>query len=168
MNNRIAGFIALERLEPCAGKLACTVLRGAGNSNVASLLDFAFVGRQKRITLDGDYFYPDLVFYHILLKRYVVIDLKTNKLKHGDLGQLQMYVNYYDRVVKQDNDNPTIGLLLCANKNDSVVEMTLPKDNEQIFARAYQFHLPTIAQLKREITKEYRIAEARLAVNQEV
>lgn len=116
MNNRIAGCITLERLEPCAGKLVCTVLRGADNSNVIGLLDFAFVSRQKRITLDGDNYYADLVFYHTILKCYIIIDLKTHKLTHADLGQMQFYVNYFDREMLSEGDNPTIGLILCTKK----------------------------------------------------
>lgn len=119
---------------------------------------FAFIGRQKRITIEGDHFYPDLIFYHTILKCYTIIDLKINHLTHGDVGQMQMYVNYYDRDVKQDDDNPTIGLLLCAEKNDAVVKYTLPDNNKQIFARKYQLHLPTIEQLKEEVKREYREA----------
>jgi len=95
---------------------------------------FAFVKRQYRLTLSEDNFYADLVFYNIPLKCYVVIELKTRKLKHQDLGQMQMYVNYFDQEVKNEDDNPTIGILLCSDKNDNVVKYTLPKDNEHIFA----------------------------------
>lgn len=126
---------------------------------------FAFIGRQKRITIEGDHFYPDLVFYHTILKCYTIIDLKLNHLTHGDVGQIRMYVNYYDRAVKQDNDNPTIGLLLCADKNDAVVKYTLPENNKQIFARKYQLYLPTIEQLRDEVKREYK--EAELLLNKE-
>ncbi|CAM2886724.1 PDDEXK nuclease domain-containing protein [Legionella anisa] len=126
---------------------------------------FAFIGRQKRITIDGDHFYPDLIFYHTILKCYTIIDLKINHLTHGDVGQMQMYVNYYDREIKQNDDNPTIGLLLCAEKNDAVVKFTLPENNKQIFARKYQLHLPTVEQLKEEIRREYQ--EATLFLNKE-
>jgi len=122
---------------------------------------FAFLGRQKRITIEGDHFYPDLVFYHILLKCYVVIDLKVEKLTHGDVGQILMYVNYYDRTIKQKDDGPTIGLLLCADKNEAVVQYTLPENNQQIFAGKYQLHLPTTEQLKAEIQREYQEAQLR-------
>lgn len=115
---------------------------------------FAFVGRQKRLTLDGDHFYPDLVFYHVKLKCYVVIDLKVGKLTHGDLGQMQLYVNYYDREIAAKGDNPTIGLLLCSEKNDAVVRYVLPQGNEQIFASRYQFALPTEEDLRAEIRRE--------------
>ncbi len=115
---------------------------------------FAFVGRQRRLTLDGDHFYPDLVFYHVKLKCYVVIDLKVGKLTHGDLGQMQLYVNYYDREVTTPDDNPTIGLVLCSEKNDAVVRYVLAEKNEQIFASRYQFALPSEADLRAEIRRE--------------
>jgi predicted nuclease of restriction endonuclease-like (RecB) superfamily len=115
---------------------------------------FAFVGRQRRLTLDGDHFYPDLVFYHVKLKCYVVIDLKVGKLTHGDLGQMQLYVNYYDREVVTRDDNPTIGLVLCSEKNDAVVRYVLADKSEQIFASRYQFALPSEADLRAEIRRE--------------
>lgn len=115
---------------------------------------FAFVGRQRRLTLDGDHFYPDLVFYHVKLKCYVVIDLKVGKLAHGDLGQMLLYVNYYDREVAAKDDNPTIGLILCSEKNDAVVRYVLADKNSQVFASRYQFHLPSEAQLRAEIRRE--------------
>lgn len=115
---------------------------------------FAFIGRQKRLTLDGDHFYPDLVFYHIKLKCYVIIDLKVGRLAHGDIGQMQLYVNYYDREIAAKGDNPTIGLLLCSEKNDAVVRYVLPQGNEQIFASRYQFALPSEEDLRAEIRRE--------------
>jgi predicted nuclease of restriction endonuclease-like (RecB) superfamily len=115
---------------------------------------FAFVGRQLRLTLDGDHFYPDLVFYHIKLKCYVVVDLKIGKLTHADLGQMQLYVNYYDREIREENDQPTIGLILCNQKNDAVVRYVLNEKNRQIFASRYQLHLPTEDQLRAEIQRE--------------
>ena len=117
---------------------------------------FLFEKRQKRFTFDEENYYVDLVFYNRLLQCYVLIDLKTDKLTHQDLGQMQMYVNYYDRYVKQDFENPTIGILLCAGKNDSVVKMTLPEDNKTILASEYKLYLPTTEQLVSEIneTKE--------------
>lgn len=123
---------------------------------------FAFVSRQKRITMDGKYFRPDLVFYHTILKAYCIIDLKISELTHGDLGQMMMYVNYFDRDIKQENDNPTIGLVLCAKENEAIVKYTLPEDNEQIFARKYQFHLPTVDELKKEVVREYEQVVTRL------
>lgn len=115
---------------------------------------FAFISRQKRLTLDGDHFYSDLVFYHVKLKCYLVIDLKTAKLTHGDLGQMQMYVNYFDREVRSDDDNPTIGLILCTAKNDAMVKYVLDDKNKQIFASRYQFTLPTEEELKKELKHE--------------
>jgi predicted nuclease of restriction endonuclease-like (RecB) superfamily len=115
---------------------------------------FAFVARQKRLTLDGDHYYSDLVFYHVKLKCYLVIDLKTAKLTHGDLGQMQMYVNYYDREIRGEDDNPTIGLILCTAKNDAMVKYVLDEKNKQIFASRYQFNLPTEEELKRELKHE--------------
>ena len=102
---------------------------------------FSFVARQKRFTLDGQDFFIDLVFYNYILKCFVLIDLKMGKLTHQDLGQMQMYVNYYDRYEKQEDENPTIGVLLCQDKDDSMVELTLPKDSN-IFASKYQLYLP--------------------------
>ena len=110
---------------------------------------FAFVARQKRLTLDGDHFYADLVFYHVRLKCYVIIDLKTEKLTHGDIGQMQMYVHYFDREVCTQEDNPTIGLILCTDKNDAVVEYVLDKGNERIFASRYKLELPPKEELRR-------------------
>lgn len=116
---------------------------------------FAFVGRQVRLTLDGDHFYPDMVFYHVKLKCYVVIDLKLGKLNHADLGQMQLYVNYYDHDIANADDNPTIGLILCSEKNDAVVRYVLGDDhNQQIFASRYQLHLPTEEQLQQELRRE--------------
>ena len=115
---------------------------------------FAFVGRQRRLTLDGDHFYPDLVFYHVKLKCYVVIDLKVGKLTHGDLGQMLLYVNYYGREVTAKEDNPTIGLVLCSEKNDAVVRYVLADKNEQVFASRYQFVLPSVAELRAEMQRE--------------
>jgi len=115
---------------------------------------FSFVARQKRIILGGDEFKVDLVFYNRLLQCFVLFDIKIDKATHQDLGQLQMYVHYYDRDVKADFENPTIGVLLCADKNDVVVSYSLPADNRQIFASKYQLHLPTEAQLREEVRKE--------------
>ena len=128
---------------------------------------FAFVGRQLRLTLDGDHFYPDLVFYHVKLKCYVVIDLKVGKLAHGDLGQMLLYVNYYDREVAAKDDSPTIWLILCSEKNDAVVRYVLADKNNQVFASRYQFHLPSEDDLRTEMRRELemigRAGSARLA-----
>jgi len=115
---------------------------------------FAFIARQKRIHIDGDDFFVDLVFYNRLLQCFVIIEIKTEKLNHQDIGQLQMYVNYYDRIEKNNNENPTIGILLCANKNDSVVKFSLPENNKNIIASQYNLYLPTEKQLLEEVKKE--------------
>jgi predicted nuclease of restriction endonuclease-like (RecB) superfamily len=115
---------------------------------------FAFIARQKRIHIDGDDFFVDLVFYNRLLQCFVIIEIKTEKLTHQDIGQLQMYVNYYDRIEKNDNENPTIGILLCANKNDGVVKFSLPENNKNIIASQYNLYLPTEKQLLEEVKKE--------------
>ena len=112
---------------------------------------FTFVARQKRLLIEDDEFFADLVFYNRLLRCFVVIELKTEKLTHQDLGQLQMYVNYYDRMEKTPDENPTIGILLCASKNGTVVKMSLPEDNTSILASQYQLYLPSQEQLKNEI-----------------
>jgi len=112
---------------------------------------FTFVARQKRILLEDDEFFADLVFYNRLLRCFVVIELKTGRLTHQDLGQLQMYVNYYDRVEKTAEENPTIGILLCTDKNDTVVRMALPEDNRTILASEYKLYLPTQTQLIDEV-----------------
>ncbi|PZV83913.1 putative nuclease of restriction endonuclease-like (RecB) superfamily [Algoriphagus aquaeductus] len=116
---------------------------------------FAFVARQKRIHLDGDDFYIDLVFYNRLLSCFVLIEIKTQKLTHQDLGQLQMYVNYYDREEKLPSEKPTLGILLCADKNNSMVKYALPENNRTIFASSYQLYLPSEKQLLEELKKEF-------------
>ena len=112
---------------------------------------FSFVSRQKRFTLNGQDFFIDLVFYNYILKCFVLIDLKTDKLTHQDLGQMQMYVNYYTRELMNEGDNPPIGIVLCAEKNDAIVKYTLPEDNNQIFASKYFTYLPTEEELKQEL-----------------
>lgn len=123
---------------------------------------FAFVSRQKRLTLDGDHFYVDLVFYHTILKCFVLIDLKTKKLSHGDLGQMLHYVNYFDKECTSPEDNPTIGLILCTEKNDTMVKYTLGEKKKQIFASKYQFHLPSEKELEDELKRELREIKAEL------
>lgn len=120
---------------------------------------FTFVARQKRILLEDDEFFADLVFYNRLLKCFVVIELKTGKLTHQDLGQLQMYVNYYDRVEKTSEENPTIGILLCTDKNDTAVRMALPEDNKTILASEYKLYLPTQSQLINEVNSVLKMVE---------
>ena len=117
---------------------------------------FSFVARQKRIHIDGDEFFTDLVFYNRLLQCFVIIEIKTDKLTHQDIGQLQMYVNYYDRVEKLPRENPTIGILLCANKNDGVVKFTLPENEKNIVASQYKLYLPTEQQLLQAVNIEWQ------------
>lgn len=114
---------------------------------------FAFVGRQVRFTFDEEHFRVDLVFYNRLLRCFVLFDLKIGELKHQDIGQMQMYVNYYDRKVKLEDENSTIGIILCKDKNNAVVEMTLPEDNSQIFTSKYETVLPSKEELKKLLTE---------------
>jgi predicted nuclease of restriction endonuclease-like (RecB) superfamily len=113
---------------------------------------FLFEARQKRFTFDEDHFIVDLVFYNRLLQCYVLIDLKTDKLKHQDLGQMQMYVNYFDRYIKTETEKPTVGILLCKEKNDNIVELTLP-ENSNIYASEYNLYLPDKALLQRKLAE---------------
>lgn len=121
---------------------------------------FLFESRQRRFTFDEDHYFVDLVFYNRLLRCYVVIDLKLDKLTHQDLGQMQMYVNYFDRKVKRPDENPTVGLLLCKEKKDAVVEMTLPKGSN-IHAHEYKLYLPSKELLKAKLLEWTREAETR-------
>lgn len=154
--------LVLEFLKiPAAAKLVESDLEEALlNELQAFLLElgkgFAFVARQERLTLDGDHFYIDLVFYHTVLKCYVLVDLKVRKLTHEDLGQFQLYLNYYDRERRTPGDGPTLGLILCTDKNDAVVRYTLGEGQKQIFASRYKLHLPTEAELKAELLRELR------------
>jgi len=115
---------------------------------------FTFVGRQQRITLDEDHYFIDLVFYNRYLRCFILFDLKIGELKHQDLGQMQMYVNYYDRMVKLPDENNTIGIVLCKDKKQSLVEMTLPQNNTQIFASKYETVLPSKEELKKLLQSE--------------
>ena len=117
---------------------------------------FSFVSRQKRILLEDDEFFCDLVFYNRLLRCFVVIEIKTKRITHEDIGQLQMYVNYFDRVEKLSNENPTVGILLCAEKNDAAVKFTLPEGNKTILTSKYQLYLPTPEQLVNELKETIR------------
>ena len=114
---------------------------------------FGFIARQKRLLIEDDEYFADLVFYNRLLKCFVVIELKTHKITHEDLGQLQMYVNYFDRHEKLPDENPTIGILLCTAKNDEMVKMTLPEDNKNILASKYELYLPSKEALQEEVKK---------------
>ena len=121
---------------------------------------FSFVARQKRITFDGRHFRIDLVFYNYILKCFVLIDLKVGDLTHQDLGQMQMYVHYYERELMNEGDNPPIGIVLCADKSESVVKYTLPENETQIFASKYKLYLPSEEELLRELNQEYQALEA--------
>ncbi len=123
---------------------------------------FCFVARQRRMTLEGDHFYVDLVFYNRLLRCFVLVDLKMGKLTHEDLGQMQMYVNFFDRFQREEHEAKTIGIVLCSDKNDAMVRITLPDDNEQILAARYQMYLPTEAELCAELEREREEAERTL------
>ena len=115
---------------------------------------FSFVARQQRITFDGRHFFIDLVFYNYILKCFVIIDLKLGDLTHQDIGQIQMYVNYYTEEMMNEGDNNPIGIVLCVDKSEQVVKYTLPKDNNQVFASKYKLYLPTEEELKRELKLE--------------
>ncbi|MRG49076.1 DUF1016 family protein [Chitinophaga sp. SYP-B3965] len=112
---------------------------------------FLFEGRQRRFSFEGQDFYVDLVFYNRLLRSFVIFDLKIGALTHQDIGQMQMYVNYYDRMIKTPDENPTIGIILCKEDNKTVVEFTLPQDNKQIYSREYKLYLPSKAELKKQL-----------------
>ena len=115
---------------------------------------FAFIGRQVRFTFNEEHFRVDLVFYNRLLRCFVLFDLKIGELKHQDIGQMQMYVNYYDRKIKLKDENPTIGIVLCKDKNNAIVEMTLPENNTQIFASKYETVLPSKEELKKLLEEQ--------------
>jgi predicted nuclease of restriction endonuclease-like (RecB) superfamily len=125
---------------------------------------FCFVARQKRLSLDGDHFYVDLVFYNRLLRCFVLVDLKLGKLTHEDLGQMMMYVNWFDRFQRAEHEQPTVGIVLCSQKNDAVVKITLPKGQRQILAARYQHYLPTEDELRTEVSRSRNEIEHRIAV----
>lgn len=129
---------------------------------------FCFVARQKRLTLDGDHFYVDLVFYNRLLRCFVLVDLKLGKLAHQDLGQMQMYVNFFDRFQRAEHEAKTIGIVLCSEKNDAMAKITLPESNEQILAARYQLYLPTEDELRNELTRERDAAERALRLTNDM
>ena len=122
---------------------------------------FSFVGRQYRITADNDHYYIDLVFYNYILKCFLLIDLKTEKLSHKDIGQMDFYVRFFEDQIKQPNDNPSIGLILCTEKNKTIVKYSLLSESKQIFASKYHLYLPSTTQLEQEINRE------RLQIEQE-
>ena len=122
---------------------------------------FAFVARQKRFDMDGRNFYVDLVLYNYKLKCFVLIDLKRGDLTHQDIGQMQMYVNYYTRELMEPGDNPPIGIVLCADKSDTLVRYTLPLDNKQIYASKYMLYLPKEEDLQKEINEQMKLLKER-------
>ncbi len=120
---------------------------------------FSFIARQKRISIEDDHFYIDLVFYNYILKCFVLIDLKAGKLTHQDIGQMDFYVRYFEKEEKQPEDNPTIGLILCTNKNKTMVKYTLLENSKNIFASKYKLYLPTEEELKKELERERKLIE---------
>jgi predicted nuclease of restriction endonuclease-like (RecB) superfamily len=114
---------------------------------------FMFVARQQRITLEAEHFFIDLVFYNRILRCFVIVELKIGKLTHKDLGQLQMYVNYYDREIRGKEENPSIGIMLCADKKEAIVRYTLPEHNKQVFASEYKLYLPDKKELEQSLKK---------------
>ena len=120
---------------------------------------FCFVSRQYRISAEDEHFYADLVFYNYILKCFLIVDLKRGKLSHQDIGQMDMYVRYFEDQVRQANDNPTIGLILCAEKNNALAKYSLLNDSKHIFASKYKTYLPTVDQLQAEIARETEIVE---------
>ena len=128
---------------------------------------FSFVGRQQRISHEGDHYFVDLVFYNYLLKCFVLIDLKVGKLTYQDIGQIDGYVRLYEEKIRQESDNPTIGLILCAEKNETTVKYSLLDDNKQIFASKYQFYFPTEKELIEKIEREKDFYEREKKLNSE-
>jgi predicted nuclease of restriction endonuclease-like (RecB) superfamily len=120
---------------------------------------FSFVARQKRITLGNDHFYIDLVFYNYILKCFFLIDLKMGKLSHKDIGQMDFYIRYFEKEEKQKGDNPTIGLILCSEKNETMVKYTLLEDSDKIYASKYKLYIPSEEKLRHEINKERELLE---------
>ncbi|WP_243155982.1 PDDEXK nuclease domain-containing protein [Clostridium sp. C2-6-12] len=120
---------------------------------------FSFVGRQRRIPADGEHFYIDLVFYNYLLKCFVLIDLKLEKLTNQDIGQMDFSVRYYEKEIKGEDDNPTIGIILCSEKNETIVKYSILEESKQIFASKYMIYMPTEEELKREINKDRELFE---------
>lgn len=128
---------------------------------------FSFVARQKRITIEGDHYYVDLVFYNYILKCFVVIDLKAGKLTYQDVGQIDFYVRYFEDKVKLQGDNPTIGIVLCTDKNDTMAKYSVLSDNENLFASKYMLYLPTEEELTHELKREREIIERKKALDEE-
>jgi predicted nuclease of restriction endonuclease-like (RecB) superfamily len=128
---------------------------------------FAYVGKEKRITIEGDHYYIDLVFYNYILKCFVLIDLKTGKLTYQDIGQIDFYVRYFEDKIKPEGDNPTIGIILCADKNDTMAKYSVLSENEHLFASKYMLYLPTEEELKEELRREQEAIELRFLLEKE-
>ena len=155
-------FLGLERKASYYEK----DLESAIISHIADFLlelgkGFSFVARQKRLLIEDDEYFADLVFYNRLLRSFVIIEIKNHKLTHQDIGQLQLYVNYYDRYEKTTDENPTIGILLGTDKNDTAVRLALPEDSKTILASKYQLYLPTTEQLISEINEVKKLTGKR-------
>jgi hypothetical protein len=151
----VLDFLAL----PEAHQLREKSLEAAIISNLQAFLlelgkGFAFIARQKRMTFGDDYFYIDLVFYHCILKCYVLIDLKLGALTHQDIGQMDGYVRLWDETVRQPEDNPTIGLILCSEKSETIARYSVLAESQQLFASRYRLHLPTEQELAAELRRE--------------
>jgi len=123
---------------------------------------FSYVAKQKRITIEGDHYYVDLVFYNYILKCFVLIDLKIGKLTYQDIGQIDFYVRYFEEKIKPRGDNPTIGIVLCTNKNDTMAKYSVLTENENLFASKYMLYLPTEEELKRELARERELLERQI------
>lgn len=128
---------------------------------------FCFVARQRRITIDGDHYYIDLVFYNYILKCFVLIDLKTHKLTYQDIGQIDFYVKYFEENIKMEGDNPTIGIILCSEKNETMVKYSVLNEKDHLFASKYKLYIPTEEELKKEIERERFNIEQRLEAEEE-
>ena len=150
-NPLVLEFLGLEEKPAYSeSELESAIINHIGRFLLELGKGFLFEARQKRFSFDTDHFYVDLVFYNRLLRCYVLVDLKRDKLTHQDIGQMQMYVNYFDRFVKTRDELPTVGIMLCHRKNDALVELTLPKE-ANIFASRYQLYLPSKEELKRQL-----------------
>ncbi len=149
---------------PDSRKIHESKLESAIIDNLQSFLlelgkGFAFFARQKRLQYEDEFFYVDLVFYNCILKCYLLIDLKIGKLTHQDIGQMDSYVRIFDDLFIAEDDNPTIGLILCAKKNETIARYSVLKDNKQLFASRYMLYLPTEEELQRELAREQRRIE---------
>lgn len=152
-------FLGLERKDAYYEKdLETAIISHLADFLLEMGKGFSFVARQKRFLVEDDEYFIDLVFYNRLLRCFVLIDLKTGKLSHQDIGQMQMYVNYYDRHEKLPDESHTIGILLCTSKNDTAVSLALPEDNKTIYASKYELYLPTTEQLIHEVNEAKRLA----------